>query len=315
MTINGVAFSSLIEAVLAAMLLAATPLIFASLGDAFGQRAGMLNLGIEGMMLSGAFAGFFVAERVDAVWAGVLAGIGTGIILGLLFGWLTITLRADQVLVGLAITIAGGGGTAFLYRDIYAGANPAVHADPLTIRIPWLRDLPIVGDALFSQPALVYVAILLVPVAAWVLRRTTAGLAIRAAGDNPFAVDAAGVSVAATRYLAIAIAGGMAGLAGAFLAAVDLRVFQDGMTVGQGFIALTLAMLGRWSPWRILIGALLFGLLKSIGIGLQLAGIGIRSELLGMLPYLGIVLALVLIAGKIALPASLGTPYERGKRS
>jgi simple sugar transport system permease protein len=315
MTINGVPLSSLIEAVLAAMVLAATPLIFASLGDAVGQRAGMLNLGIEGTMLSGAFAGFALAERFDAAWAGVLAGIATGLALGLLFGWLTITLRADQVLTGLAITIAAGGGTAFLYRDIYAGANPSIHTRPLTIRIPWLRDLPIVGDALFSQPVLVYLAFLLVPLAAWFLRRTAPGLAIRAAGDNPFAVDSAGVSVAGIRYLAIAIAGSMAGLAGAFLAAVDLRVFQDGMTVGQGFIALALAMLGRWSPWRILIGALLFGFLKSIGIGLQLAGVGIRSEFLGMLPYLGIVLALMLVARSIALPASLGTPYERGKRS
>jgi simple sugar transport system permease protein len=315
MTINGVPLSLLIEAVLAAMILAATPLIFAAIGEAIAERAGLLNLGIEGMMLSGAFAGFYLAERTDAPWAGVLAGVGTGVALGLLFGFLTITLRAEQTLVGLAITIAAGGATAFLYRDLFAGTNPAIAADPLTIRLPLLHQVPVVGKALFTQPALVYLAFVLVPIAAWFLRSTAPGLAIRAAGDNPFAVDAAGVSVAATRYLVIGIAGGLAGLGGAFLAAVDLRVFQEGMTVGQGFIALAIAMLGRWSPWRILIGALLFGLLKSIGIGLQLAGLGIRSEFLGMLPYLGIVLALMLLAGRVALPAALGTPYERGKRT
>ena len=315
MTINGVPLSALIEAVLAAMILAATPLIFASIGEAIAERSGLLNLGIEGMMLGGAFAGFWFAERFDAAWAGVLAGIGTGIALGLLFGVLTIIVRAEQTLVGLAITIAGGGATAFLYRDLYAGSNPSIDAAPLTIRVPYLRDLPVVGDAFFSQPALVYVAFLCVPFAAWFLHRTAPGLAIRAAGDNPFAVDAAGVSVAGTRFLAIGIAGGMAGLAGAFLSAVDLRVFQEGMTVGQGFIALALAMLGRWSPWRILVGALLFGFLKSAGIGLQLAGVGIRSEFLGMLPYLGVVIALVLTAGRIGLPAALGIPYERGRRS
>lgn len=314
MTVNGLPLSALIEAVLAATILAATPLIFAALGEAIAERAGLLNLGIEGMMLSGAFAGFYVAWRSGDAWLGVAAGTAVGIGLGLLFGALAITLRGEQTLIGLAITIAAGGATAFLYRDLLAGSNPAASGRPLVIRVPLLRDLPVVGEALFVQPALVYGAFALVPVSAWFLARTTPGLAIRAAGDNPFAVDAAGVSVAATRYVAIAIGGGLAGLAGAFLAAVDLRVFQEGMTVGQGFIALALAMLGRWSPGRILIGALLFGFLKSVGIGLQLAGVGVRSEFLGMLPYLGVVIALVLLAGRVALPAALGTPYERGRR-
>lgn len=315
MTINGVSLEALITAVLAATILAATPLLFASIGEAIGERAGMLNLGIEGMMLSGAFAAFWLAERSGAVWTGVLAGVVTGLALGLLFGFLAVVLRVEQTLVGLAITIAAGGGTAFLYRDIYQGSNPSIAAAPFSVRVPLLKDVPIVGDPLFDQPALAYVAFILVPVAAWFLGRTAPGLAIRAAGDNPFALDAAGVNVTATRFLAIGIAGSLAGLAGAFLAAVDLRVFQDGMTVGQGFIALALAMLGRWSPWRILAGALLFGFLKSVGIGLQLAGFGIRSEFLGMLPYLGIVVALALLAGRIGLPASLGIPYVRGRRS
>jgi simple sugar transport system permease protein len=314
MTINGIALDALIEAVLAATVLAATPLIFAALGEAVAERAGLLNLGIEGMMLSGSFAGFYVAYQSEQAWLGVLAGTFTGVLLGVLFGFLTIRLRADQTLVGLGITIAGGGFTAFLYRDLLHGANPSAHVDPLFVRIPLLRDIPIVGNALFAQPALVYFAFACVPLTAWFLKRTRLGLAIRAAGDNPFAIDANGVSVAHTRFAAIMIGGGMAGLAGAFLAAVDLKVFQEGMTVGLGFIALALAMLGRWTPWRILVGALLFGFLRSVGIGLQLAGVGVRSEFLGMLPYLGIVIALIVLAGRVAMPAALGTAYERGRR-
>jgi simple sugar transport system permease protein len=313
-TIHGVAVSDLIQAVLAATLLAATPLIYAALGEAVAERAGLLNLGIEGMMLSGAFAGFYSAYQWERAWLGVLAGVGAGLGLGLVFGFLTITLRADQTLVGLAITIFGGGITAFLYRDLLSGTNPSANVHPLKLSVPLLRDIPAIGKPLFHQPVLLYLAFAMVPITALFLRKTAIGLAIRAAGDNPFAVDAAGVSVARTRYLAIAIGGAMAGMAGAFMAAVDLKVFQDGMTVGQGFIALALAMLGRWTPWRILIGALVFGLLDSIGTGLQLAGINIRSEFLGMLPYLGIVIALIVLAGRVALPAALGTAYERGRR-
>jgi simple sugar transport system permease protein len=313
-TINGVSVADLIQAVLAASILAATPLIYAALGEAVAERAGLLNLGIEGMMLCGAFAGFYSAYQWERAWLGVLIGVGAGVGLGLVFGFLTITLRADQTLVGLAITIFGGGITAFLYRDLLSGNNPAAQVYPMTLNVPVLNDIPAVGEALFHQPVLVYAAILMVPITAWFLKRTALGLAIRAAGDNPFAVDAAGVSVARTRYLAITIGGGMAGMAGAFMAAVDLKVFQDGMTVGQGFIALALAMLGRWTPWRILVGAFVFGLLDSIGTGLQLAGIDIRSEFLGMLPYLGIVIALVVLAGRVSMPAALGTAYERGRR-
>src|SRR6478736_5747784 len=234
MTINGVDLTTFLAAMLSAGLLRAVPLVAAALGEAVAERAGLLNLGIEGMMLPGSFAGFYVAYQSEQAWLGVLAGTFTGVMLGLLFGFLTIRLRADQTLVGLGITIAGGGFTAFLYRDLLHGSNPSAHVDPLFIRIPLFRDIPIVGNALFSQPALVYFAFACVPLTAWFLKRTRLGLAIRAAGDNPFAIDANGVSV--------------------------------------------------------------------------------RSEFLGMLPYLGIVIALIVLAGRVAMPAALGTAYERGRR-
>ncbi|MCC6315087.1 MAG: ABC transporter permease [Thermomicrobiales bacterium] len=311
---SGSEMSGFISAMLAAGLMAAVPLVLAALGEAVSERSGLLNLGIEGMMLAGAFFGFFAAYQTGSVVAGIIAGIAAGLLLGLVFGFLTITLQVDQVLVGLAITIFSGGLTAFLYRDIFGRQNPSANVTPLTIALPGLRDLPIVGPALFDRQLLFYIAYLLVPVFALLLARTRFGLNVRAVGESPFAADAAGVSVARTRYLAIAIGGSMAGFAGAFLAVADLKIFQVGMTVGMGFIALAITMVGGWNPWRILITAVLFGMLRSLGNGLQIIGVDVRTEFITMLPYVGIMVAMVLLAGRTALPSALGVPYARGRR-
>jgi simple sugar transport system permease protein len=266
------------------------------------------------MMLAGAFFSFYAAYKTSDVGAGIAAGLVTGLILALVFGFLTITLRVDQVLVGLALTIFCQGLTAFLFRDIFAGQNPTADVHPLEISVPVLRDVPIVGDALFERQALFYLSFALVPLFAFVLARTRFGLNVRAVGEHPFAADAAGINVARTRYFAIVIGGTMAGFAGAFLAVADLKFFQVGMTVGQGFIALAITMLGRWNPYRILVGAVLFGMLRSLGNSLQIVGVDVRPEFLGMLPYLGIMIALVALAGRTALPSALGVPYARGER-
>ncbi|HEU5434186.1 MAG TPA: ABC transporter permease [Thermomicrobiales bacterium] len=314
MNVGGIDLVGFLSAMLSAGLVAAVPLVVAALGEAVGERAGLLNLGIEGMMLAGAFFGFLAAYQTESAVAGMAAGIVAGMALGLLFGFLTITLRVDQVIVGLAITIFGGGLTAFLYRDVFAGQNPSAEVATLTITIPVLSDIPIVGPAVFQGQLLFYLAYACVPVFAFLLARTRFGLNVRAVGENPFAADAAGVSVTRVRYAAILIAGGMAGAAGAFLSVADLKIFQVGMTVGMGFIALALTMVGGWNPWRILIAAVLFGMLRSLGNGLQILGIDIRTEFITMLPYLGVMLALVLLAGRTALPAALGIPYARGRR-
>lgn len=314
MNVGGIDLGGFLSAMLSAGLVAAVPLVVAALGEAVGERAGLLNLGIEGMMLAGAFFGFLAAYQTESVVFGMLAGIVAGLLLGLLFGVLTISLRVDQVIVGLAITIFGGGLTAFLYRDVFAGQNPSAEVAPLSITIPVLSDIPIVGPAVFQGQLLFYLAYACVPIFAFLLARTRFGLNVRAVGENPFAADAAGVDVARVRYAAIAIAGGMAGAAGAFLSVADLKIFQVGMTVGMGFIALALTMVGGWNPWRILIAAVLFGMLRSLGNGLQILGIDIRTEFITMLPYLGVMLALVLLAGRTALPAALGIPYARGRR-
>jgi ABC-type uncharacterized transport system permease subunit len=314
MSLSGIDLGDLLSAMLSAGLMAAVPLTLAAIGEAFVERAGLLNLGIEGMMLAGAFFSFYAAYETSQVVPGIAAGLVTGLVLAFIFGFLTISLRVDQVLVGLAITILCQGLTAFLFRDIYGGQNPSADVRPLELSVPLLRDIPIVGDALFDRQALFYISFALVPVFAFGLARTRFGLNVRAVGEQPFAADAAGINVVRIRYLAIAIGGTMAGFAGAFLAVADLKFFQEGMTVGQGFIALAITMLGRWNPYRILIGAILFGMLRALGDSLQIVGVDVRPEFLGMLPYLGIMLALVLLAGRTALPAALGVPYARGER-
>ena len=314
MTGGNVPLLAFVTAMLAAGLVAAVPLVLAALGEAVGERSGLLNLGIEGMMLCGAFFGFLAAWQTGSAVAGVVGGVAAGAILGLVFAVLTISLRVDQVLVGLAITIFGGGLTAFLYRDVFGGQNPSLSVDTPRIAIPLLSQIPVLGSAMFNQGLLFYVAFALVPLFAALLTRTRFGLQVRAVGEYPFAADAAGVDVSRTRYLAALIAGAMAGLAGAFLAVADLKIFQVGMTVGTGFIALALTMVGGWNPYRILLASVLFGLLRSLGNGLQILGIDVRTEFITMLPYVGIMIALALLAGRTSIPAALGVPYARGRR-
>jgi ABC-type uncharacterized transport system permease subunit len=311
MTINGVSVVDFAAVLLATGLLRAVPLVVAGVGEAIAERAGLLNLGIEGMMLCGCFFGFWAAYETESLLLGMLAAAGAGLVLGLLFGWLAISLQIDQVLIGLAITIAGSGLTGYLFRDRFGGRNVAADVDTGKIHVPWLKEIPVLGPALFEQQPLFYVCWAIVPVAAWLLYRTRFGLQVRGAGEAPVAVDAAGISVARVRYAAIALAGALAGFAGGFLCVADVGIFTTNMTVGQGFIALALAMVGGWNPWRIALGAMIFGILRSLGDGLQILGVDVRPEFLAMLPYLGVIVAMVILAGRTRLPAALATPYRR----
>ncbi len=311
---SGPQLQEFITVLLSAGLIATVPLLLAALGETLTERAGLLNLGLEGMMLIGAFAGFYMALNSQSVLAGLIAGAAIGLLLGLLFGWITITLRVDQVIVGLGLTVLAGGLTGFLFRDLYGQEFPTLPVSAKKMEIPFLSDLPILGPALFNQQLLVYLAWGLVIVFAFVLTRTHFGLEVRAVGESPLAADAAGVNVFRVRYLAVMIGGTMAGLGGAFLSVGDLNFFVPGMTVGQGFIAIAIAMLGKWRPYRVFVGAALFGLLRSLANGLQIIGVDVRPEFILMLPYLGIIVALVLLAGRTSLPAALGVPYERGRK-
>ena len=193
MTINGVSVVDFAAVLLATGLLRAVPLVVAGIGEAVAERAGLLNLGIEGMMLSGCFFGFWAAYETDSLLIGMLAAVGAGLVLALLFGWLAITLKIDQILIGLAITIAGSGLTGYLFRDQFGGRNVAVDVNTSKIHVPWLKEIPVIGPALFEQQPLFYVSWALVPIVAWVLFRTRFGLQVRGAGEAPVAVDAAGV--------------------------------------------------------------------------------------------------------------------------
>lgn len=311
---TGLPLEALTIALLGTALVAAVPLLLGALGETFAEQAGLLNLGLEGMMLTGAFAGFYVALNTGSVVSGLVAGLIVGVAMGLVFGFLAISLRVDQVIIGLALTILGYGLTGFLFRDFYGRQFPTLGMRLPAVPIPLLSSVPIIGQAVFNHQVVVYLAWVLVPVFAFILGRTRFGLEIRAVGENPFAADAAGVNVFRTRYLAILIGGAMAGFGGAFLSICDLSFFVPGMTVGQGFIAIAITMLGRWRPVRVFAGALLFGGLRSLANGLQVVGVAVQPEFLLMLPYLGLIVAMVLLAGRTALPAALGIPYERGNR-
>lgn len=311
---NNIQLGAFVTVLLSSGLISAVPLLFAALGETFAERAGLLNLGIEGMMLIGAFTGFVVALNTESAVAGLAAGLLVGLLLGLLFGLLAITLRVDQIIVGLGITIFAGGITGYLFRDLYGRRFPSLPVSLERVAIPVLSDIPILGPALFDQRLIVYLSFVLVVVFAFILNRTRFGLEMRAVGETPFAADASGVNVFLVRYVAIVIAGGMAGLGGAFLSVGDLSFFVPGMTVGMGFIAIAITMLGKWEPYRVFVGAVLFGLLRSLSTGLQIIGVQLRPEFLLMLPYVGIIVALVVLAGRTSLPAALALPYERGHK-
>lgn len=300
-----------ITALLSASLLSAMPLALASVGEAVGERAGLLNLGIEGMMLLGAFIGFWVSLQTESLVLGLIAGAVSGAVSGLLFGVIAVVVGADQVLLGLGFTLAGTGLTSFLFRETFGSQQPLISGSMARPFSEVADALPVIGPGILGHYWFFYVAWVIVGCIELMLRRTTLGLRIRAVGESPVGVDAAGISVVATRMFAAIIAGTLSGLAGSSLTVVELGFFQPNVTLGTGFIAVAVAMLGRLSPWRIALLAILFGSLRGLGSGLQLADVSIQSELTQLLPYIGVVVALVIIGRRVKMPSSLGQTWSR----
>ncbi|HEV2528715.1 MAG TPA: ABC transporter permease [Thermomicrobiales bacterium] len=303
--------SAIAATVLASAVLASIPLMLAATGEAIGERAGVLNLGIEGTMLLAGLVAFRVALDTDSIVIGLLAGPLVGLVVGTLFGLLVTLARADQVLVGIGLTLAGTGLSGFLFREWYGDQQPLLDTGSGRPLASLADHVPVVGPALFDQHWVVYAAMIGVLLLGPVLTRTRAGLLVRATGEAPFAVDAAGISVWRVRLGATAMAGVLGGLAGAVLVVVELGFFRPGVTAGAGFIAIAVAMLGQHTPLRVAVASLVFGVLQGLGPGLQVAGAPVGSDFPRLLPYLGVVVALLLARHRVALPAALGRPYDR----
>ena len=304
---------NVLETLLAAAVLAAVPLMLAAVGEAIGQRSGLLNLGVEGVMLTGALAAFVVTEVTASFVYGLAAGAAVGAAIGLMFGVLATRLAASQIVLGLGIALAGQGLTGFLFRERYGLSQPLLERG-MSSPLDDFEGLPIIGPMLFDQKWFVYVAWVGVVLIGLAVRRGRTGLVLRAAGDAPFAADAAGVNVARVRIMAAIAGQALAGLGGAALAVVEVGFFTPNITVGIGFIAIALAMVGRQDPVRIALLALVFGLLRGLGSALQLTTIDIRTEFLEMIPYAGIIVLVIVLGRRVRLPATLGLAYDRETR-
>lgn len=310
---NDVFTDAFFTAIVSGALLAGVPLLFAAIGETISERAGVLNIGLEGMMLVGAYVGFLGAYYGHYAWLGFGAGAAAGAVVSLVVVLLCVRMGLDQIVVGIAITLAAEGITSLLHGAQFAETRPILGATE-TVAIPLLSDIPVVGKSLFTQPLVVYLGLGLVIGVHWMLKSTNVGLNLRAAGDKPAALDAAGVSVLATRSWAVLATGSLAGLGGAYLAVVSAGLFEPFMTEGRGFIAIVIAMLGRGRPFWVLAGALLFGVSLSISDALQIAGISIPIDVVFMLPFLVVIAVLIAFARRAYLPAALGLPYSRGAR-
>lgn len=294
---------------LAATLRVATPLILGTLGELFAERAGILNLGIEGTMFCGAFVGFVVGGATGNLWLGVLAAILAGILAGLLMGLLAVRLGVSQHVSGLGITLLLTGLSLFGFRLIYGEPRIPPSIAPFE-RLSILSQVPVLGEIL-GQYALTYIALALVPLCWWLLYRTNFGLQIRAVGENPEAADAAGVNVYLTRYLALAIAGGLMAMAGAFLSLAQLGAFTYGIIAGRGWVCIALIIFGNWKPVRVLWGALLFGGVFALQLRLQTTGLELPYETFLALPYLVTIAALAVAGRNATYPGSLLKAYKR----
>jgi ABC-type uncharacterized transport system permease subunit len=302
---------TVLTATIASGIRLATPFLLASLGETIGQRSGVLNLGVDGIMLLGAFGAYYTVLETQNIWLAVLVGALIGLLMGLVTALVSVTLKAEQGISGIGVYLFGLGLSDLLFQKLVG--TPVPIATFPTVKIPLLSSIPTLGKMLFQANLMVYLAFLLVPVLAFVLNRTTYGTNVRAVGENPAAADSVGASVARIRYSTVMLGSTLAGLAGAALA-IQLGIFQQNLTQGQGFIAVALVFFGAWRPIGVLAGSLLYGMVaatvltwKTLGIIPQSA-----SDLAAMAPAVLTVLALVVVARRFRQPAALAKPYERG---
>lgn len=310
---SGLLSVTFFSALISGAILAGMPLLFASLGETLDEQAGVLGMGMEGYMLIGAYAGFNGAFYGHSPWVGLLCGVLGGIAIASIVMFMSVRLGLDQIVVGIAIILFAEGLTSVLHAAQFGTSYPRLE-EMREIPIPLLSRIPVLGDSVFSQPLIFWIGIALLFVVRWVLRSTQWGLNIRAAGEKPQALDAAGVDVINTRTWAVLAAGGLAGLGGAYLSVVAAGIFVPYMTNGLGFIAIVITMLARGRTGWVFAGSFIFGICLSIATALQLVGISIPTDVVYMLPFLVVMAALVIFARQAYLPAALCLPYRRGER-
>ncbi len=293
---------------LASLMVAATPIMLAAIGELVVERSGVLNLGVEGMMITGSIIGFIAAIGTGSPWLGFLCAALGGAGMALLFGILTQLFLSNQVATGLALTLFGLGLASLLgqgYLGVKAPAFPDWH-------IPLLGDIPVIGPIVFQHDPMIYVGLAIVAGVWWFLKKTRAGLVLRAVGENHEAAHALGYHVVRTRLLAIMFGGACAGLGGAYLSIVRVPTYADSLTAGAGWIALAIVVFAGWKPWRLLLGAYLFGGVTVLQLNLQAAGVAIPAEYLSMSPYIATILVLVIMSSGGA-PGSLGKTFHASR--
>ncbi len=302
---------AVISGILNTMVGLATPFLYAALGETISQTSGVVNLGVDGIMLLAGFTAFAVALASGSLWLGLLAAALVGLLMGLLMSLVSVTMKAEQGVSGIGLYMFGLGMSSLLFK-ILIGTVKTVQGFP-SVPIPLLADIPVIGAILFRNNVLVYGAFLLVPVVWWLLERTTLGLKIKSVGQNPAAADSVGISVDGIRYLSVCLGAMLAGIAGASLSISLLNLFQDNLTAGQGFIAVALVYFGGWSPVGVLAGALLFSVVNSFQLWVQVLGVKIPSSIAVMLPYILTIAALTVTINRMRQPAALNRPFERGE--
>jgi len=301
--------TSFLIGILASGIRLATPYLYAAIGETLGQRSGVLNLGVEGQMLMGAFVAFYVVFQTGNLWLGMFAAVAVGALMGLAMAFVSIDLQAEQGISGIGFYLFGLGMSTLLFQMLLGTVETVSGFQP--IHIPVLSDIPVIGEIFFQQNILVYIAFALVPIAQFVLMKTTLGLKIRAAGENPAAADSLGVSVRGVRYVTVTLGGILSGVAGASMSIGLLNVFQQNMTSGLGFIAVALVYFGGWRPLGVMLGALLFSMVSALQLRLQLVpGWPIPSDLMVMMPYILTIFALVLTMQRVRSPSALTKPFE-----
>lgn len=297
---------------LSATLRMATPLIFATLGELFCERSGVLNLGIEGIMLFSSFTAYMVTYLTNNIWLGILFAIIVGMIFGILMAFLTVTLGISQHVSGLGITIFASGLSLFAYRQIIGSPTiPPTIETFKTLAIPFLSKIPFIGPVLFDQYLLTYIALIFVPLIAFIIYKTNFGLSIRAVGENPESADALGINVYKIRYISLIIGGGLMGLAGSFFTTAYFNMFLYGIVGGRGWVSIALIVFANWDPKRVLLGALLFGGVDALQLRLQAIGFRIPYQFFLMMPYVVTIIVLILVARNAIAPSALLKPYKR----